>query len=186
VNKRKASRPDTPIFPAVALLTFFFMNLIAIYLFFRGHDLPGGGFIAGIASGLSVLLLELAYGSGKVQQIFGLKPSRLMAGGLALAIGTAFAPWLFGLDFFEHVFWKFKEVPLFGTLKINTPMLFDLGVYLVVVGITIKIISMIDCASQGRSPFPMHEEARFSAPDEVPIESALGVPAEQREEYKEE
>jgi len=184
MNEHHPSRPETPIFPAVAVMVFFFINLIAIYLFFRGHDLPGGGFIAGIASGLSVVVLELAFGSGRVQQMFGLKPSRLMVIGLTLAVGTAFAPWLFGLDFFEHVFWKFKDLPLFGTVKINTPMFFDLGVYLVVVGITVKIISMLDCASQGLSPFPMHEEDRFSAPDEVTIESALGTSADQREEYK--
>ncbi len=166
--------PNSPIFSTVAVMGFVFINLIAVYLFFRGHDLPGGGFIAGIASGLSVVLIELAMGSGQVQKAMGLRPSAFMTAGLALAIGTAVGSWVFGLTFFEHVFWKFKGVPLLGELKINTPMFFDLGVYFVVVGITVKIISMLDCAAQGHSPFPAGETERFAASDEIPIEEALG------------
>lgn len=158
------------IFKAVTPFLFFLVNVFALYLLLRGHHLPGGGFIAGLATAISLILLSLAVGLPEVHRVIRFEPVRLAAGGLALSTLTATAPMLFGRAFLEHVDAHWTDVPFLGELHVGTPLAFDVGVYLVVVGIACKIIFILSKSTQHLRALVAEEEARFSSPVEQPIE----------------
>lgn len=164
------SGPQSYIFQAVVRFLFFLVNVFAIYLLLRGHNLPGGGFIAGLATAISFILLSLAIGLEALHGVMRFDPVRLAATGLALATLTGVAPMLFARPFLEHFDAHLVSVPLFGELHVGTPLLFDLGVYLVVVGIACKIVLTLGKSTQRLRALVAEEEARYSSPVEQPIE----------------
>lgn len=149
---------------------FFLINVFALYLMLRGHNFPGGGFIGGLATAISFILLSLAIGMDELDRYMRIDPLRLAAGGLTLAALTSAAPMLFGRPFLEHAHLHLHGVPLFGDLHIGTPLLFDGGVYLVVVGITCKIILVLGRSTLGLGALSPAERLRYSSPLEQPIE----------------
>lgn len=158
------------IFRTVVQFLFFVINLFALYLMLRGHNYPGGGFIAGLATGVSILLLALALGLPGVDRYLRFDPIRLAAAGLLLAALTSLAPVFFGQAFLEHFHLHLHHVPLWGDLHIGTPLLFDGGVYLVVVGITAKIILVLGKSTSGLPALSAADQRRYSSPLERPIE----------------
>jgi len=107
--------------------------LLAAYIFLRGHNLPGGGFIAGL---VTVLALATQYLAGDFHQTtaqLALNYQRLIAGGLALIAVTGFASGLFGYPFLTSAF-AHVHLPIVGDFEIASAMAFDLGIYLIVVG----------------------------------------------------
>ena len=131
---------ESVIFNRIALLVFFLVNLVAIYLLLRGHNYPGGGFIAGVASSVAIVLLSFATGSEAVNRILRMEPIRIAAAGLLLAVVVGMLPLFVGKPFLETFNYKWYGIPLIGELYLGTPLLFDIGVYLVVVGVTVKIV----------------------------------------------
>ncbi len=172
--------PQSYIFKAVVRFLFFLVNVFAIYLLLRGHNLPGGGFIAGLATAISLILLSLAIGLEELHRVMRFDPVRLAAAGLALATLTGVAPMLFERAFLEHFNTHLHNVPLMGELHVGTPLVFDLGVYFVVVGIACKIIFTLGKSTQRLRALVTEEEARYSSPVEQPIEveTAGGDPYE--------
>lgn len=161
--------PNSYIFQTVARLIFFLINVLAIYLLLRGHNDPGGGFIAGLATAISLILLSLAVGLRSLHVIIRVDPARIAFTGLAVALASSAGPALFGRPFLEHYNFHIKTL-LLGDLHIGTPLLFDAGVYLVVVGITAKIIFVLAKSTQGFGALVRSEQRRYSAPLESPIE----------------
>lgn len=162
--------PRSYIFEAAVRLLFFLVNVFAIYLLLRGHNLPGGGFIAGLTTGISFILLSLAIGLEELHRVMRFDPVRLAAAGLAVSTLTGVAPMLFGRAFLEHYDAHLSGVPLLGSLHVGTPLVFDLGVYLVVVGIACKIIFALGKSTQGFRALVAEEETRYSSSVEQPIE----------------
>lgn len=162
--------PQSYIFQAVARLLFFLVNVFALYLLLRGHNLPGGGFVAGLATAISLILLSLAIGLEELHRVMRFDPVRLAVAGLAVATLTAGAPCLFGRPFLEHFAVRLSGLPLMGEVDLGTPLGFDLGVYLVVVGIAGKILFVLGKSTQGLRALVAEEEARYSSPVEQPIE----------------
>lgn len=162
--------PQSYIFKAVARFLFFLVNVFALYLLLRGHNLPGGGFIAGLATAISLILLSLAIGLEELHRVMRFDPVRLAAAGLALATLTGAVPLFLGRAFLEHFNFHFSDVPLLGDLHVGTPLVFDVGVYLVVVGIACKIIFVLGKSTQRFRALVAEEEARYSSPVEQPIE----------------
>ena len=158
------------IFRTVVQFLFFVINLFALYLMLRGHNYPGGGFIAGLATGVSILLLSLGLGWAEVDRYLRFDPVRLAAAGLLLAALTSLAPALFGRAFLEHFHVHLHHLPLWGDLHVGTPLLFDGGVYLLVVGITAKIILVLGKSTSGVRALNGREQARYSSPMERYIE----------------
>lgn len=112
--------------------------LLSIWLFLRGHNAPGGGFIGGLVGACAFALYTIAYGVNKTREVLFFKPLNLIGVGLLIAV---FSGWLslFLLDSFLTGQW-FK-LKLFGdTIKLGTPVLFDLGVYFVVIGVTLTML----------------------------------------------
>lgn len=132
----------------VVSLVFFVVNLFAIYLLLRGHNDPGGGFIAGLISGLSVLLLALAYGFDELKRLLRVDPLYFVLVGLAISYLTAFIPTFFDQSFLQHTMWHL-HLPLFGELHIGTAFAFDLGVFFVVIGVVVRVIFvLVDAMSE--------------------------------------
>nr|WP_163500762.1 monovalent cation/H+ antiporter subunit A [Halomonas socia] len=113
--------------------------LVSAYIFLRGHNQPGGGFIAGLITAVALLLQYLARGYDWTRQRLPLSYPLVAVSGLAIATATGLASWLFGYPFLTSTFGHFR-LPLIGEIELASALLFDLGVYLAVVGATLMIL----------------------------------------------
>ena len=115
--------------------------LFSLFMLLRGHDAPGGGFIGALFAAGAFAVYMLAFGTGTIQRITrGTSVRMLIAVGLTIALVAAVLPMLAGRPFFTGLW---IEVPLSGNrepLGLGTPMLFDLGVYLTVLGATLTVV----------------------------------------------
>ena len=157
---------------SVASFLFFVINLFAIYLLLRGHNLPGGGFIGGLGSALSFILLSLAHGVETAQRSLRVDPIRIAGAGILLALLTSMAPMLLGDPFLKQYNWKLYDVPVLGSLGLGTPLLFDIGVFLVVIGVTTKLLFLLSRSIDGLPALSEPEQPHYAAPQEEPIEEA--------------
>jgi multicomponent Na+:H+ antiporter subunit B len=161
---------DSIILRAVAAGLFFFVNLFALYLLLRGHNLPGGGFIGGLGSALSFILLALGFGVEKAQRVLRVDPVRLAALGLAVALASSLAPVFVGAEFLRQYNWKLADLLLLGDLAVGTPLVFDIGVFLVVLGVTTKLVFVLARALAGLPMLNQAERARYASAIEEPLE----------------
>ncbi|HWK23561.1 MAG TPA: Na(+)/H(+) antiporter subunit B [Ureibacillus sp.] len=125
-----------------AKIVFFIIFFYAVHIFFAGHYTPGGGFVGGLVTASAIVLLIIAFDLKTVQTILPINYIYLIASGLILALGTAAISMFTGKAFFTHYF-DYFNLPIIGKTSLHTAALFDLGVYLVVVGVTMTIIQTI-------------------------------------------
>jgi len=118
------------------------IGAVALFLLLRGHDLPGGGFVAGITMAAAFILQYMARGTIWVEARLRVLPVRWMGLGLLLAGGTGTAAWLFDRPFLSSSF-DYVEVPLIGAVPLASALLFDLGVFALVVGATVLMLIAI-------------------------------------------
>jgi multicomponent K+:H+ antiporter subunit A len=116
--------------------------LISLYLLLRGHNAPGGGFIAGLVTGVAIVLQYVASGAEWTRARLGRDHRWLIGAGLLIAIGTGLAPWAFGEPFLKSAF-RYVELPVVGTVEIASAMLFDVGVFLTVVATVLIILATL-------------------------------------------
>lgn len=135
-------KTNNVILQTASKVAFFIMLLFSIYIFFAGHNSPGGGFVGGLLTTGAITLLLLAYDLKTVQKLLPFNFMIVVAIGLMLAIGMASGSMLFNVPFFTHAFGDFY-LPLFGETTLHTATIFDAGVYLVVVGAALTIIQTI-------------------------------------------
>jgi multicomponent K+:H+ antiporter subunit A len=113
--------------------------VLALYLFMRGHDLPGGGFAAGVALATAFILQYLASGTIQVEDRLRILPVNWIGLSLLLAATTGMASWLFGYPFLTS-YSRYVDLPLIGVVPAATALLFDLGVFGLVVGATVLML----------------------------------------------
>ncbi len=130
--------------------------LISVFIFLRGHNLPGGGFIAGLVTAIALVLQYIASGSQWVEQRLPLNYAAMAGAGVLIAGLTGLGSWLFGYPFLTSAFGHF-ELPLIGEIELATAMLFDLGVYLTVVGAALLILSYLGKLSLMPEPVAQEE-----------------------------
>ncbi len=111
--------------------------IFSVFLLFRGHNHPGGGFVGGLVASAAYSLYLLGFGIDKVKTIFRLQPIKVLAFGLFLAASSTVFPILFGKPLMTGVWYEHK-LPIVGSL--GTPTVFDTGVYFTVLGVTLNII----------------------------------------------
>lgn len=111
--------------------------VLSIFTLFRGHNDPGGGFIGGLAAASAFAMYTIAYDSQATREILRIDPIQLIGIGLLIAIGAGMVGLLFGDPFMKGV-WTNLSFPVMG--KLGTPLLFDIGVYLVVIGMSMLMI----------------------------------------------
>ncbi|WP_374513519.1 monovalent cation/H+ antiporter subunit A [Niveibacterium sp.] len=112
------------------------VGLVAAYLYLRGHNLPGGGFVAGLLLAIGLVLEALALGSWRSPHA---RPVRWLASGLAIAVLTGGASLMLGYPFLTSAFGH-PVLPWIGELPLASAAAFDLGVMAVVVGATLMLI----------------------------------------------
>lgn len=144
-------------------LLFPVIGVVAIFLLLRGHDLPGGGFVAGIAMATAFILQYMARGTVWVEARLHVMPVRWMGFGLLLAGFAGAAACVFGHPFLTSYF-AYAELPLLGRVPTASALLFDIGVFSLVVGATVLMLIAIAHQSLRRYSVPLQAGQR--APDE--------------------
>lgn len=124
--------------------------LFSIFILLRGHDEPGGGFIGGLIAASAFALLAAAFGTQPARRALIASPLELMSVGLAIALVTGLFPLLLGQPLFSGLWVEFT---LLGTaIKLGSPIIFDVGIFLLVVGTVLTVVFELD--TDGISFFP--------------------------------
>jgi multicomponent Na+:H+ antiporter subunit B len=113
--------------------------VFSIYLLLRGHHYPGGGFVGGLFAGSSFSLYALAFDVEAARKLLRIDPRDITAAGLALALLSGIPALLSGETFLTGTWWKLHFLTG-GILEIGTPLVFDVGVYLVVLGVLLTLV----------------------------------------------
>jgi len=111
--------------------------VFSVFLLIRGHNEIGGGFVGGLVAAAAFILYAIANNVQEARRILRVHPRALIASGLLVALSSGLIGWLTGKPFMTGL-WLKDPLPVIG--KIGTPLMFDVGVYLVVVGVTLLII----------------------------------------------
>jgi multicomponent Na+:H+ antiporter subunit A len=119
------------VFPLIMVLSFYF--------FFAGHNTPGGGFAGGLTAGLALVLRYLAGGRYELGEALPLDAGKVLGAGLILSAGTAVTSLLLGAPVLSSAVLQF-DLPVLGHVKLVTALFFDLGVYLIVVGLVLDVL----------------------------------------------
>jgi multicomponent K+:H+ antiporter subunit A len=120
--------------------------VVSVYILLRGHNAPGGGFVAGLITSVALVLQYIAHGSAWAASRLGIDYARLAATGLLVAGATGTGAWWFGKPFLTSAHGE-PVVPVLGALPLASAALFDIGVYLVVIGATmLAIVSLASAA----------------------------------------
>ena len=171
-------RTRSLVFEVVTRLLFGSLIITSIYLLLAGHNLPGGGFAGGLVAGMALMIRYLAAGRHELDEAAPFDAGRLLGAGLFVAIGSAIAPVLFGGKVLEsydlkvsipgpdvwHTPWG-ADWPMFGELHLVSSTVFDIGVYLIVVGMALDLArslgSGIDVhAEEDLAPLPISASTR--------------------------
>ncbi|MBX3747745.1 MAG: MnhB domain-containing protein [Verrucomicrobiae bacterium] len=169
------------IFGLVAKALFFVLHILAVYLLLRGHNLPGGGFIGGLVSAIAFIMLSLALGWREMEQVIRVDAARVAFVGLFLTGLTALGPMVVGRPPLEQFMWHL-ELPWFGEWHVGTTLAFDAGVFLVVVGVSVKMIVVLGRSSEGMHPFGPREDGHYAAAVEEAIDELGRDPLAARKE----
>jgi multicomponent Na+:H+ antiporter subunit B len=116
-----------------------FLLLFSIFLFTRGHNEPGGGFAGGLVAAAAFALYSIAFGSREARRVLWIEPSQLIGTGLLVAMLSGLIALVGGRSFLTGL-WGYINLPNQSRIEFGTPVLFDLGVYLVVTGVTLAFI----------------------------------------------
>jgi multicomponent K+:H+ antiporter subunit A len=118
------------------------IGAVAAFLLLRGHDLPGGGFVAGVTMAVAFIVQYIARGTIWVEARLRILPIRWMGIGLLLAFSVGAAAWLFDRPFLTSSF-SYIQIPVIGSVPLASALLFDLGVFALVVGATVLMLIAI-------------------------------------------
>jgi multisubunit Na+/H+ antiporter MnhB subunit len=144
-----------------------FVMIASLWLLFAGHNQPGGGFAGGLLGGAAIALRYIAGGIDEVRRHSRFRPWTVLGAGLLLSAATASAPLLFGDDVLEAGYRK-VDVPVLGSLSLSSALAFDVGVYVLVIGLVLMIFEAF-----GDPPLP-----RSGSGTEAPAAESTDQPAE--------
>lgn len=136
------NRPNDLILRSTTSLITFILLGFAIYLLFAGHNSPGGGFVGGLTTSAAFLLMYISFGQKTVDKILPIDFIILVPIGLMIALLTGLGSFLFNESFLTQTFGHFN-LPILGEVELATAMIFDIGVFLTVLGTTMTIILTI-------------------------------------------
>ncbi|WP_261133750.1 Na(+)/H(+) antiporter subunit B [Bacillus sp. Marseille-Q3570] len=135
-------RSNDIILKTTSAIIVFVILAFSVNLFFAGHNAPGGGFIGGLMAAGAFILLYITFGLKTMQKVLRVNFRYFIAAGLLIAFATGVGSFIFGQPFLSHTFGHF-HLPLLGDTELATAVMFDLGVYLTVIGVTMTIILTI-------------------------------------------
>jgi multisubunit Na+/H+ antiporter MnhB subunit len=117
--------------------------VFAVYLLFRGHNAPGGGFVAALVAGTGFALAAISEGPAVVRSAIRIDPERIAMYGLGLGILCGLVGWLAGRPFLTGLWW-IVTTDHSKALAIGTPLFFDIGVFLTVLGTLLTLILALE------------------------------------------
>ena len=123
----------------IVRILFHTIMVASIYLLFAGHNLPGGGFAGGLVAGMALVMRYVAGGRYELGAAAPADAGRLLGAGMVLAVVTALVPLLFGAAPLTSAVFE-AEVPVLGHIEFVTSTIFDIGVYLVVIGLVLDVL----------------------------------------------
>ena len=128
-----ASNLTSPIFKTGARFLMPLLLLFALFLLWRGHNEPGGGFVGGLVASAAFSLYLIAYGADRARRALIVKPGTLLGVGLLTALISGIPASVLGQPFL-------KAQGTAGPIQVGTPILFDIGVFLVVTGVMLMMV----------------------------------------------
>ncbi|WGT47127.1 Na+/H+ antiporter subunit A [Tessaracoccus lacteus] len=152
------------VFEVVTRVLFGPMIIVSVYLLFAGHNYPGGGFAGGLVAGMALMIRYLAAGRYELDEAAPFDAGRLLGGGLLLALFAAVTPVLFGGVILQS-YDMHLTIPVLGELHLVSSTIFDIGVYLVVVGMLLDIARSLGSgidqhASEETAPMPIPDSTK--------------------------
>ncbi|MDQ1129975.1 Na+/H+ antiporter subunit A [Microbacterium sp. SORGH_AS_0888] len=123
----------------VVRVLFHSIVIVSLYVLFAGHNLPGGGFAGGLIAGMALVMRYVAGGRYELGAAAPADAGRLLGIGMSLAVGCAIVPLFFGAAPLTSAFFE-AEVPVLGHIEFVTSTIFDIGVYLVVIGLVLDVL----------------------------------------------
>lgn len=123
----------------IVRILFHSIVIVSLYLLFAGHNLPGGGFAGGLVAGMALVMRYVAGGPYELGAAAPTDAGRLLGIGMSIAIACAVVPLTFGAAPLTSAFFE-AELPVIGHIEFVTSTLFDVGVYLVVIGLVLDVL----------------------------------------------
>ncbi|MGO3326229.1 MnhB domain-containing protein, partial [Gordonia sp. (in: high G+C Gram-positive bacteria)] len=160
-------RHRTMVLEATTRVVFPTLVVLSAYLFFAGHNAPGGGFAGGLVMGLALVLRYLAGGRYELGEALPVEAGTILGAGLLVSATTAVTSLFVGAPVLSSAVIDL-HLPVFGDIHIVTAMFFDLGIYLIVVGLVLDILRSLG--------------ARLEVADDAPLTG--GIPAQPRREVR--
>ena len=142
VGRSQADPRRSMVMEVVVRITFHTMLVFAVYLLFAGHNQPGGGFAGGLVAGLALVTRYLAGGRQELEAAAPFNPGRLLGAGLLLAVLSAMAGPVFGGQMLQTAILS-TTVPGLGEVKLVTSLFFDIGVFFVVIGLMLDLLTAL-------------------------------------------
>jgi multicomponent Na+:H+ antiporter subunit A len=167
------------ILEVIVRILFHTMVVISLYLLFAGHNLPGGGFAGGLVAGMALVMRYIAGGRYELGAAAPADAGRLLGIGMTLAVGCALVPVLFGLPPLKSGILE-GTIPVIGHIEFVTSTIFDIGVYLVVIGLVLDVLrslgAEVDRQRWDAVPEPVTSERseRFDAVHPVAQPGTMG------------
>ncbi|HET6469708.1 MAG TPA: monovalent cation/H+ antiporter subunit A [Geminicoccaceae bacterium] len=155
--------------------------MVGVYIFLRGHNLPGGGFIAGLVVAIALIMQYMASGFGWAQQRMRVDYHALIGFGVIIAALTGVVSWLFDRPFLTSTF-GYVHLPVVGEFELASAMAFDLGVFLTVVGAVMLALANLSRVLRRaeRTPIPA-SPMDYRPPAAAPTGTAGPILAERQE-----
>lgn len=142
IQRAASIKGNSVILNTVVSWVVYIVIIFALYLFWTGHNAPGGGFIAGLMTAAAITLLYVTFGSRFIQNTMRFDFKYLVGIGLSISLGCGLGGMLFGDPFLTHTFGHFS-LGLWGDVELATATIFDLGVFFTVTGGCVTIITSI-------------------------------------------
>lgn len=164
-----APRRRSVVFEVGTRLMFHTMILLSLYLLFAGHNQPGGGFSGGLVAGTALIARYLAGGRYELGEALPLHAGYLLGGGLFIATGAALLPMAFGGAALQTAVFE-VSLPVWGDVKIATALLFDVGVYVLVLGLVLDVLRSLGAEIDRHGELEgVSDEERDEADDDAEV-----------------
>lgn len=138
-GQRMSAESRSILLEVIVRILFHTIIVVSIFLLFAGHNAPGGGFAGGLVAGMALVMRYVAGGRWELGAAAPTDAGRLLGAGMLLAAGAAVVPLFFGQAPLQSTFWEW-DVPVLGHIEFVTSTVFDIGVYLVVIGLVLDVL----------------------------------------------
>ncbi len=164
------------IFEIGTRLVFHTMLVFSVFLLFSGHNAPGGGFAGGLIAGIALIVRYLAGGRYELGEAAPVHPGVLLGSGLFLSAGWGLVSLLFGRTVLESTIVDL-HLPIFGDVHLATALFFDIGVYLVVIGLVLDILRSLGAEVDRQGELEGHQapDIAFDDPRQAPDDALPGA-----------